>query len=58
MTNIVEQLRAENRLANEIREIKDKEWRNNPKSLIRTISESVEPLKTGLIKARLNNLNK
>lgn len=56
--NIVEQLRAENRLARDVQEIKDKEWRNNPKSLIRTISESVEPLKTGLIKARLNNLNK
>lgn len=54
--NIVEQLRAENRLANEIKEIKDKEWRDNPKSLIRTISESVEPLKTGLIKAKRSNL--
>ena len=54
--NIVEQLRAENRLANDIKEIKDREWRNNPKSLIKTISESVEPLKSGLIKARRNNL--
>lgn len=54
--NIVEQLRAENRLAKDVKQIKDREWRDNPKSLIKTISESVEPLKSGLIKARRSNL--
>lgn len=54
--NIVEQLRAEARLRRDIKEIKDREWRNNPKSLIRTINESIEPLRSGLIKARRSNL--